>query len=291
MELLGQTLINGLLIGGVYALISVGQTLIFGVMKIVNFAQGEFLMVGLYVTLMLAQAIGTRNPYLLIIPVGVLMFCFGMIVYQMVVKHVVGKGATSYILLTVGLSYFLQNVAQMIWTANPVGLDTDFKTMSLKLSAFSIAVPRLIAFAIAVAFMIAVNFFLNKTDMGRAMRATSEDTTVAKLLGIDTKKMFLIAFGLGTMFAAIAGCIVSPIYYAYPRVGTVFSTTVYSCVVIGGLGNIKGAFIGGLIIGIIEALAGSYLALALAPTCVYAVLMLFLIFKPQGLFGGGGRRV
>lgn len=291
MNLLGQTIINGLLIGGIYALIAVGQTMIFGVMKIVNFAQGEFLMLGLYVTWIFAQAIGTGNPYMLIIPIATVMFLFGMLVYRIVIHPVVGQEATSYILLTVGLSYFLQNVAQMIWSANPVGINSPIKTDSINLGPLSFALPRVIAFGIAIVLMILVSTFLSKTDTGRAMRATSENISVAKMLGINTTKMFMIAFGLGTMFAAVAGVIISPIYYAYPRIGTVFATTIYACVVIGGLGNIKGAFVGGIIIGLIEAFTGSYIALNLAPTFVYAALMIFMIFKPQGLFGGGGRTI
>ncbi len=291
MNLLGQTLINGLLIGGIYALIAVGQTMIFGVMKIINFAQGEFLMLGLYVTWMFANAFSTGNPYFLIVPVATVMFLFGITVYQIVVHPVVGQGTTSYILLTVGLSYFLQNAAQMIWTANPTGINSPIKTESIAIGALSLALPRVIAFMIAVVFMLLVGAFLAKTDIGRAMRATSENIPVAKMLGINTKKMFMLAFGMGTMFAAIAGCIISPIYYAYPRIGTVFATTIYACVVIGGLGNIKGAFVGGIIIGLIEAFTGSYIALNLAPTFVYAALMIFMLFKPQGLFGGGGRTV
>lgn len=291
MNLLGQTIINGLLIGGIYALIAVGQTMIFGVMKIINFAQGEFLMLGLYITWMFANAIGTGNPYLLIVPVATIMFLFGMTVYRVVIHPVVGQGTTSYILLTVGLSYFLQNVAQMIWTANPVGINSPIKTDSISLGELSLALPRIIAFGIALVFMILVSAFLSKTDTGRAMRATSENIPVAKMLGINTTKMFMLAFGLGTMFAAIAGVIISPIFYAYPRIGTVFAVTIYACVVIGGLGNIKGALVGGLIIGLVEAFTGSYISLNLAPTFVYAALMIFMIFKPQGLFGGGGRTV
>lgn len=291
MSLFGQTLINGILIGGIYALIAVGQTMIFGVMKIINFAQGEFLMLGLYVTWMFSEAFGTNNPYLLIVPIATIMFLFGILVYKVVVHPVIGQGNTSYILLTVGLSYFLQNVAQMIWTANPVGINSPIKTSSIPLGMATIAVPRLIAFSIGIVFVVLVSAFLTKTDTGRAMRATSENMAVAKMLGIDTTKMFMIAFGLGTMFAAVAGVIISPIYYAYPRVGTVFATTIYACVVIGGLGNIKGAFVGALIIGLIEAFTGSYISLNLAPTFVFLSLMVFMIFKPQGLFGGGGRTI
>lgn len=287
--LLGQTLINGLLSGGIYALIAVGLTMIFGVMKIVNFAQSEFLMLGMYFTYLLYQVFNLQTPYLLIIPVATIMFIVGMVIYSVLVRPVIGKGDTSYILLTVGLSYFLQNIAQVIWSANPVSVDTALKTSSITLGPLTIITPRIIAFAIAAVFMILVNFFLSKTDTGRAMRATSENPTVAKMLGINTGKMFIVAFGLGAMLSAVAGCIISPIYAIYPRIGTVFATTIYACVVIGGLGNIKGAFFGGLIIGLVEALAASYIALNLAPTCVFVILLLFMLVKPQGLFGKGAR--
>ena len=290
MALLGQTLINGLLIGGVYALIAVGLTMIFGVMKIVNFAQGEFLMLGMYSTYLLHKAFNSASPYLLIIPVATIMFLIGLLIYKAVIHPVIGKGDTSYILLTVGLSFFLQNVAQVVFSPNPIGIETSIKNHSIKLADLAIITPRIIAFAIAAVFMILVSLFLSKTDLGRAMRATSEDRTIAQMLGINTTRTFMIAFGLGAMFAAIAGAIISPIFYVYPRIGTVFATTVYACVVIGGLGSIQGAFIGGLIIGLVEALAGSYIALQMAPSSVFAVLLIFMLFKPEGLLGGGARK-
>lgn len=287
--LFGQTLINGFLMGGVYALIAVGLTMIFGVMKIVNFAQSEFLMLGMYFTWILSRLFTTSNPYLLIVPVASIMFIVGMIVFRLVVHPVIGKGDTSYILLTVGLSYFLQNLAQVIWSANPVSIDTPLKNSSIQIGPLSVITPRIIAFVIALLFMLLVNFFLSKTDTGRAMRATSENTAVAAMLGINARRMFVIAFGMGAMLSAVAGVIISPMYSIYPRAGTVFATTIYACVVIGGLGNIKGAFFGGLIIGLVEAFASSYVALNLAPTCVFSMLLLFMLFKPQGLFGKGAR--
>ncbi len=287
--LFGQTIINGLLAGGIYALIAVGLTMVFGVMKIVNFAQSEFLMLGMYFTYMLYKVFNLETPYLLIIPVAGIMFSLGMLIYSIAVRPVVGKGDTSYILLTVGLSYFLQNMAQVIWSANPVSVDTELKNSSIALGPLTIITPRIIAFGIAALFMLLVNFFLSKTDTGRAMRATSENVQVAQMLGINTSKMFVIAFGMGAMLSAVAGVVVSPIYAIYPRIGTVFATTIYACVVIGGLGNIKGAFFGGLIIGLVEALAASYIALNLAPTCVFVILLLFMLFKPMGLFGKGAR--
>ncbi len=287
--LFGQTFVNGLLMGGVYALIAVGLTMIFGVMNIVNFAQGEFMMLGMYCTWAFAQCFHSNNPYLLIIPVMAATFLIGMLLYRLFVHPVIGQGDTAYILLTVGLSYFLQNIAQVIWGADPRSIDTPLKSASISLGLLSIIVPRLIAFLLAVLFMLLFGLFLSKTDMGRAMRATSENATVAQILGVNTRVMFLVAFGLGTALSAVAGCIISPMYSIYPRVGQVFATTIFACVIIGGLGDIKGAFVGGILIGLVEAFASSYLALNLAPTCVFAVMLLFMLLKPDGLFGKGAR--
>jgi branched-chain amino acid transport system permease protein len=286
---MGQSVINGLLIGGVYALIAVGLTIIFGVMKIVNFAQGEFLMVGMYATWLLFSAIG-GSPYLLIIPVAFIMFIFGWLVYKILVNPVVGKGDTSYILLTIGLSFFLQNAAQLIWTADYHTVETSLKGQALQLGGLSILVPRLIAFAVAIILVAIVHLFLKKTDIGRAMRATAENSEVSSMLGINPITTYAIAFAIGTVLAGIAGTLLTPMFYVFPRVGALFTTTAFVVVVLGGLGNITGALLGGLLIGLVEAFTGSFIALDLAPVGTFIVFLLVLLLKPEGLFGGGARK-
>ncbi len=287
--LLGQTIINGLMIGGVYALIAVGLTIIFGVMKIVNFAQGEFLMVGMYVTWLLYKAIG-GSPYLLIPPVIVIMFIFGLLLYKIVVKPVVGKGDTAYILLTVGLSIFLQNVVQLIWGANYFSIETTIKTEAIQMGDVSIQLPRLIAFIGAIILVGGLHLFLKKTDIGKAMRATAENSQVASLLGINPSRSFAIAFAIGVVMAGMAGVLLTPMFYVYPRVGQLFGLTAFVVVVLGGLGNITGALFGGLIIGLVEAFTASYVALDLAPVGTFVVFLLVLLLKPEGIFGGGVRK-
>ncbi|MGI6160445.1 MAG: branched-chain amino acid ABC transporter permease [Christensenellales bacterium] len=290
-----QTIINGLLIGGVYALIAVGLSMIHGVMKIVNFAQGEFLAVGMYFSYMLYVLMPPGSlPYWLLIPVAMLMFVFGVIIYRTSISRVVGKGESNYILLTLGLSYLIQNVLQMIFGPNYYSLDVP---NSLRYAAITvgenadmiIATPRLIAFVGALIFVMLVTYFLGKTDIGRAMRATSENTAVAKTLGINVKVIFTVAFALGTVFAGIAGLLLTPMFLISPQIGTTFSTIAMCAMVLGGLGNLKGAMLGGIIIGLVESFSSNYISLDIAPVIINTVLMLVLILRPYGIFGKGAR--
>ena len=288
-----QVIINGLLIGGVYALLAVGLTMIFGVMKIINFAQCEYLMLGMYLTYCFYTLFGLGaedNPYGFIIPVAIIMLIFGMAVYQICIRPIVGRDMVSYILLTVGLSYILQNAAQIFWTANPKSIDTAIKSQSIYFESIDVAIPTAKLVSFILAFVLLVSILLKKTDIGRAMRATSENPQVAALLGIHTKRSYLLAFGLGSLFAGVAGVLLSPIYTVYPRVGTLFSTTIFAVVILGGLGSITGALVGGLLIGIVENMVGTYVALDLAPVGVFVLFILVMLFKPNGLFGEGGRK-
>lgn len=284
-----QSIINGLLIGGVYALIAVGLTIIFGVMKIVNFAQGEFVMLGMYVTWLLFSAIG-GSPYLLIVPAGIIMFIIGWLIYKIVINPVVGKGDTSYILLTVGLSYFLQNAAQLAFSADYHTVESSIKNNAIQVAGLSIQTPRLIAFVVAIVMVIFVHIFLKYTDIGRAMRATSENSEVAATLGVNPVSTYAIAFAIGTLLAGMAGVLLTPMFYVYPRIGTLFNTTAFVVVVLGGLGNVTGALLGGLLIGLVEAFTGSFIALDLAPVGTFVVFLLVLLLKPEGLFGRGVRK-
>ncbi len=287
--LLGQSLINGLMIGGVYALIAVGLTIIFGVMKIINFAQGEFLMLGMYLTWIIYSVTGL-SPYVLIPLVFALMFLFGMGAFQTVFRPLIGRDSTRFILLTMGLSYFLENAAQLVFSNTYRTVITSVKDSAIRASALSISTPRLIAFLVALVLVTLVFLFLKHSKVGRAMRATAENREVAQMLGINTNRTFLFSFALGVAMAGLAGLLLTPIYYVYPRVGGSFKTIAMVVVVLGGLGNTAGALIGGLIAGIVEAFVGTYVALDLAPAGVFALLLLVLYFRPQGLFGKGARK-
>ena len=184
-----QTTLNGLMVGGVYALVAVGLTLIFGVMKIVNFAQGEFVMLGMYVSWMLAT-FAHITPYPGLVLVGIIMFAIGYLVFKFLIIRVIGKPDESFILLTLGLSIVLQNLILMIFGANYLAVSTTINDTALHLGGLTLSVPRVIAFLVALLLVVALTIMLNKTDLGRAMRATAESREVATLLGINPDQVF-----------------------------------------------------------------------------------------------------
>lgn len=283
-----QAVINGVLNGGVYAIVAVGLTIVYGVMKMINFANGEFLMFGMYFTYLLYQVTGW-TCYALIPLVAVVMAAFGWVVYKLVIERIVGRDSTTYIMITVGLSYFLMNLAQILFSATPVSVPSDIKTASVRLGSFSASLPRLIAFLAACVLIFAVWLFMQKTYMGRAMRATSEKAEVAQILGINTKVAFTVAFVLSLVLAGVAGLLLTPIYTIYPSVGSVLKTTALMIVVLGGMGSIPGALLGGIIVGIVEALVGTLIDANLGPAGIFVVFLLILYIRPQGLFGKGSR--
>lgn len=283
-----QSLINGILSGGVYALVAVGITIIFGVMKMINFAMGEFLMIGMYVA-WASYTVTGLNTYANIPIVIVGMAILGVLVYYLVIRPVLNKGSTAFILVTVGLSYFLQNLVELIFGPTFRTLPSDIKNSSLVIGDYTIGVPRLITLIVAILLVIVVNLLLNKTLLGKAMRATSEKPEVAQMLGINIEFTYATALTMGIVLAGIAGLLLTPLYYVYPQGGEVYSTTALMAVVLGGMGNIKGAFIGGLAIGIIEALVGTLIAPDLGPAGIFVLFLIVLYKKPQGLFGKGAR--
>ena len=284
LAILVQTTLNGLMIGGVYALVAVGLTLIFGVMRIVNFAQGEFVMLGMYLSWMLVTVtkIGAY-PGLLIVGAG--MFAIGYIAFKFLIVRVLGKNEEACILLTLGLSIFLQNVILLIFGADYRTVSSSIKDMAFHAGTLSIAVPRFVAFAVALLMVALLSLFLTKTDLGRAMRATAESREVATLLGINPIRCFSIAFAIGIVLAGTAGVLLTPMFYVYPGVGTLFNLTAFVIVVLGGMGSVPGALLGGLIIGIVEALSSTYIALDLAQLFTFIIFLAVLFLRPSGLFG------
>ena len=280
-----QTTLNGLMVGGVYALVAVGLTLIFGVMKIVNFAQGEFVMLGMYASWMLAT-FAHITPYPGLVLVGIVMFAIGYLVFKFLIIRVIGKPDESFILLTLGLSIVLQNLILMIFGANYLAVSTTVQDKAFHLSGLTLSVPRVIAFLVALLMVVALTILLNKTDLGRAMRATAESREVATLLGINPIRCFTIAFAIGIVLAGTAGVLLTPMFYVFPGVGTLFNLTAFVVVVLGGLGSVPGALLGGLIIGIVEALSSTYISLDLAQLFTFLIFLAVLFIRPSGLFGG-----
>jgi len=279
-----QTVANGLLIGGVYALVAVGLTLIFGVMRIVNFAQGEFVMLGMYTSWILANFLHL-GPYAGMLFVGLVMFVVGYIVFKGLISRVLGKGDEAYILLTLGLSIFLQNTILLIYGADYRTIETSVKDAAVYLGGLSLPLARIIAFAVALLLVALLSYVLVRTDVGRAMRACAENSEIATLLGINPRRSFALAFSIGIVLAGIAGVLLTPMFYIYPGVGTLFNTTAFVIVVLGGMGSVTGALLGGLIIGVVESLTGTYISLDLSQLSTFLIFLIILFLRPSGLFG------
>ncbi len=286
MGILLQAAVNGLLLGGVYGLVSVGLTLIFGVMRIVNFAHGEFLMLGMYAAYWLGVLFGV-HAYLALVPVGVLLFGAGVLIQWLLIRRVLGQADEAEILLTVGLAAFFQGVALFVWGADYRTIPTPLATASVAVGPVYFSVARLIAFFVALLLAGGLFLLLARTDLGKAMRAAAENREVALLLGIDTGRIYLVAFGIGTGLVGIAGGLMTPVLPTFPTVGTLFTLTAFVVVVLGGMGDVGGAMLGGAIIGITEALIATYVALDLAPLATFLIFIAILVVRPQGLFGKG----
>lgn len=288
MWLFGQTLLNGVMAGGVYALLAVGVTIVFGVMRIVNFAAGSFLVVGMYMTWLGYSLFGLSNyaliPFVLI---GIAVIAYG--VFKVTMAPIINKQRNSAIIITVGLSFLLQNLMILIFGSISLTVPSEIKTNSLAIGSLAISYPRLIAFGVSLLLVVLVNILLNKTSIGRAMRSTSESVEISEMLGVNTKRVFEAAWVLGICLTGLAGLLITPMYYVESAVGTLFRTTPMIAVVLGGMGDIKGAFISGIFLGIIEAVVSTYLSANMGPAGIFVVFLAVLYFFPNGLFGKGER--
>jgi branched-chain amino acid transport system permease protein len=279
-----QLLLNGILLGGIYGLISIGLTLIFGVMKVVNFAHGEFLMIAMYGAFWVFHFFGIQ-PYLAIILIAPMMFAFGLIIQRVLIQRLIDAPGFTQIFVTVGLSMALQNGILYIWSADFRGVKVPIASTSLMLGSITISYSRLFVFAAACVVTIALTLFLKNTALGKAMRATSQNWRAACLMGVDIKKIFLLSFAIGSSLIGIAGCMIIPIYSVFPSVGMNFVLIAFVVVVLGGMGNIQGAFLAGIIVGVLETMSGFFLAPALGPMIVFIFFILILLFRPTGLLG------
>jgi len=281
-----QLIINGLLLGGIYALISIGLTLIFGVLEIINFAHGEFLMLSMYASYWLFQLFGV-DPYLSLLMVIPVFFLIGLAVQRVIIQPIINAPPLNQIFATVGLSLVLQNVALFFWKADYRTVRTAYSALSLKTSGLMISFPRLVAFVLALGLISILLIFLKRTYTGKAIRALAQERRAATLMGINIYRTYQIAFGIGIACVGAAGAMLIPIYYAFPTVGALFVLIAFVVVVLGGYNSLTGALIGGLIIGIVEAFSGFFLSPHLKEAIYFVMFILILVFRPTGLFGRG----
>jgi branched-chain amino acid transport system permease protein len=285
---IAQAVVNGVLIGGIYALVSIGVTLIFGVVKIVNFAQGEFVMIGMYASYFLAASFGVDPLVSLCITMPAL-FVIGMLMQHFLIRRVLGLGDMPQIFLTFALSLLLVNVALLLFTANYRTVQTPYSETAIHLGPLYLPTAKLIAFAVAMVLSALLWVFLHVTDLGKAMRAAAQNRDVAMLMGINPDRVFAVAVGVALALAGAAGSLLMPFYPAYPLVGQVFVLMAFVAVVLGTLGNVTGALIASLMMGVAESLGIQFVGADSGLIVVFLMLLLTLAVRPNGLFGGWSR--
>jgi len=282
--------INGILMGSIYGLTALGLTIIFGVLKVINFAHGSLLMVGMYVALWVVSFSGL-HPYLALIVVIPVMYFFGYYLQDIIIKPIFKaekdvREPITVIVVTTGIWYILDNLTLLIFGPQYHNLpDNPLKGKMLEIGDMMISVPKLWGFIAAVSTAAAVYWYFQKTRTGRAIRATSLDREAASLMGINQYKIYNVAFGIGTASVGIAAVTLVPFYNIFPTVGVLFDIKGFIIVVLGGLGSMGGAIIGGIIIGMIESIAPQFMTATWTEAIVYGLFLVVLFVKPSGLFG------
>jgi branched-chain amino acid transport system permease protein len=286
MTTFGQLVLSGLLIGSIYALMSMGLTLIFGVLRIVNFAHGEFLMIAMYGVYAMTVFLGV-NPYFAILAIVPAMVLFGMAVHFVMIGPGVDKPHLVLVFATMGLSIMMQNVALMIFTADLFDIPPVFGR-SVAIGPFFFRIELLLGFLIAVAATLGLRWMINSTFLGKAIRATVQDREAAMLMGIPVPTIFMISFAGGSALIGLAACVMMPLFSVFPTVGLNFVLIAFVIVVLGGMGSLEGALLGGICIGIVQAVTGYYVAPAFGQMFFFILFLLVMIFRPAGLLGRRG---
>lgn len=286
MSVLIQLLINGLLLGGIYAIISVGLTLIFGIVRVVNFAHGEFLMASMYAAYLLSARAGL-HPYVSALPLIVVFFALGALVQRFIIDPLLEADAHIQIFATVGLSTALLNLALLVFGANMQSIAPSGAQRTFQLGEYRIASAHVIMFVVAIALVAGLHLFMQRTFLGRAIRATAQNRTAALLMGVDVRSIYVITFGIGSACVAIAGALLTPVYPVFPTIGTYFVLTAFVVVVLGGMGSLYGAFLGAMIIGVVDTLSGYYIAPDLKEVVYFVLFLVILVTRPTGLLGLG----
>jgi branched-chain amino acid transport system permease protein len=285
LDLILQAIVTGILLGGVYSLICVGLTLTFGVMRIINFAHGEFLMIAMYGTYFFSQTF-KLEPYAAVIVTLPGLFVLGVLIFHTLIRPILGAEPLNQMLLLVGVSLVLQNGALALFSPDTRSVQSALLYSKIELGEVIISMPRLIAFAVSIAITLALYWQLRFTELGRRIRAAASDRETAALMGINVNRVNLIAFGIGVGCLGIAGPIMMPVYYIVPNIGTFFILIAFVVVVLGGIGNFMGALLASFIVAIAESLGALFMPGSTAPVLPFLLFVLVLLLKPEGLFAG-----
>lgn len=279
-----QVILGGLLTGFIYVLISLGLTLIYGVMDITNFAHGDFLTLAMYAAFMFNVGLGL-DPILSLPFVTILVALFGSIVYWLLIRKVLNSSGMAQIFVTFGLMIFIRGSMQALFSANYRTIQNPLVSGSIFLGSLAVSKPQLVVSVGAILGTILVYLFISKTKTGWALQAVSENRQASALMGINVQKMFILAWALGAGCVGVAGALMSEYYYIYPEVGALFGSISFITVALGGFGSISGVFIAGLLIGMTEVLGGFFLTPAFKYLLVYALYFVIIVVRPQGLKG------
>jgi len=285
MELFLQTLIYGLLIGGLYAVIGIGMTLIMGVLGIINLAHGQVMMVGMYLAWVFWTFMGV-DPYLSLFLAVPLVFLLGMFLSKYLLHPLIEKESIlpeNQVLMTVGIGMVLVELARYLFTSDYRSIKTSYSSKTIALGNISLSFPLVIAFVIAITLTLGLFWLLMKTDLGRSIRATAQDRDAATLMGISSKKITILTYGIGSGLVGAAGILLLPMYYLYPDVGPIFTVKAFVITILGGLGSPIGAIAGGIVLGIAETFGATYISMGYRDAIGLVIFLLVLVFLPGGL--------
>ena len=284
LTILVSAAINGLLLGGIYTLVASGLTLIYGVLHIINFAHGSMLMLamfGVYYLLTLLRI----DPYLSMFIMVPAMFVLGYVLYKGLIGRLASGKDENILLLTLGLSILIENLALMFFKGDSRTILVSYSDRMVELGPTLVPLPKLISFVVAMVLCGALGLFMQRTDLGRAIRAVAKERVGARLVGIDVDHIFAISYGIGLATLGAAASLLMPIFYVSPTIGHVFVLVAFTVVVLGGMGSFLGAVVGGLIIGLTESFGGLFLGESLGQIGISLIFILILLLRPSGLFG------
>jgi branched-chain amino acid transport system permease protein len=282
--ILVPAVLNGLMTGAVYALIALGLTLIYGVLHIINFAHGALLTAAMFAAFFAHKLLGL-DPYVAALGLTPLFFLLGYGLQRFVIGPAAHGEDRNILLVTLGLAVVIENALLYAFRADTRTINLPYAFDVVEVGTAFLAVPRVIAFIVVVAVALALWLIMRWTDTGKAIRAVAKEKRGAELVGIDVAHIYAVTFGLGTACLAIAACLLIPTYYVNPQAGNAFVLIAFTIVVLGGMGSVTGALIGGLFVGVVESLSNLYLGESLGQIGIFAMFILVLLFRPSGLFG------
>jgi branched-chain amino acid transport system permease protein len=278
------TVLNGLMTGAVYALVALGLTLIYGVLHIINFAHGALLTAAMFAAFFAHRLLGL-DPYVAAVFIAPLFFLVGYGLQRFIIDPASHGEDRNILLVTLGLAVMIENGLLYAFGADTLTINLPYAFDVVEVGSALLALPRIVAFIVAFAVALGLWLMMRWTDTGKAIRAVAKEKLGAELAGIEVAHIYAVAFGLGTACVAIAACLLIPSYYVNPQAGNAFVLIAFTIVVLGGMGSVAGALIGGLFVGVVESLCGYYLGESLGQISIFVMFILVLLFRPRGLFG------